>query len=1188
MANRWTEDQQNAIYAGGGSVLVSAAAGSGKTAVLVQRVIERLLDEENPCPVTNLLIVTFTKAAAGEMRSRLSREINKRMQEDPDNEWYQTQQMLLPSANICTIDAFCNSLVREHFDELEISPDFRMLDEEEEALLIQEALSDTMEQLYQKGDQSFRDLVELLFAGRDDSALENAILTLYRHSRAYPSPELWLRQAAEAYNPEGVTKENENYQTVLHNISEVLGMVEDTLSTALHTLSRDEEVAACNADSVISNDLGIVNRLQELIRNGQLKELREQLGSVTADTIRAGKKVPKENAALNKAKAAHNLFKEQCYSTASKPAKLYQLIPSSLEEMKEDCIALYPLVLELTQDVNLFNQNYLQLKSDQNALDFSDIELFAAKLLVQVKEDGSGFARTALAKELSAQYEEILLDEYQDTNALQDMLFSALSKEESNLFMVGDVKQSIYRFRKAMPELFLARKEAYTPYRPEAPVYPVTITLGKNFRSESGVLDYINFLFRQLMSKEAGDISYDQTEELVYGRTSPEKLSGCAELYLVEEQQGLKTVETEARFIAEYIIRAVQDSAGTEEPLTYKDFTVLLRVATGVANVYAKVFTDYGIPVYSESGDGFLSAPEIQIVLNLLRVIDNPLQDVPLLAVLLSPVFSFTEDEVALLRIRCKKKSLYQALLQEKEAGNEKCIACCNMLSVYRKLAVSFSAGELVRHIYDDTGLVAIASSLFNGEQRAANLRQLLNFADQYDDSHHFGISGFVRYLNRMEESGKDAKAPSTLSEAANVVRIMTVHKSKGLQFKVCILADLSHNFNKTELTGNLILHPRYGIGLKARDKNTGNSYTTIPYAAVKQGVEADSISESVRMLYVALTRAEKKLVLVGSVKGGEHTDKRLQSYAWKLNETLPVHPYVVKTQGNFLSWILLATLRHPSAWELRKRTSAVLDTVNTRGELEVRFVDPMTEADAPSEEQPATANPALVQTLKERFSYEYPYAALANVAIKRSASHLKETGFSAEYFASAVPEFLGKKGFTPAQRGTCLHKYMQYANFKNAAENPKAEGQRLVEKGFLSEAEMSVVSPEKVLSFFRSPLAERMLQSKQIMREKKFAVLLSAGTFDPELPAPLSEEKVLVQGIVDCAFLEEDGIVVLDYKTDRVKAPDQLVALYRDQILTYCNALEKCIGMPVKSAYLYSFSLEQEIPVPLAEPEAR
>ena len=1187
---QWTPEQKDAIDARGGTLIVSAAAGSGKTAVLVERCIRRLTDTERPCSADRLLIVTFTRAATAEMRSRLTQAVTDKLVEEPENEHLQKQQMLLPSAQICTIDSFCGELVREHFEQLGLSPDFRMLDETEVTLLQQNAMEEVLEKLYEEQDPDFLRLVELLATGRDDTSIEENILRLHTYSRAYPSPEGWLKGALALYDDPAPA-----VGILRHSAAELLSAW-DLRWTNIRRRLQEER---------LPEDISFADTLDCI--DGYRRQLEEWNGLLAQDDLSAFAQAVEELQIPNlKKPSIPKEMKDEFFSpalelatqvkkeftTANLRKALRAFSLTDLEDIRQDNAVLKPLAEKLVDAVLRFDTAYAAQKRNENALDFADTELFALRLLVE-DPAAEPFVRTELAETLRDRFDEILIDEYQDTNKLQDTIFAAIARDD--LFMVGDVKQSIYRFRQAMPELFLQKKEQYPRYDRDVDSYPATVILGKNFRSRSGVLDAVNYTFTRLLSKDVGEITYDDSEKLYFGAEDQyvEREAPDVEFHVVVPEPGSDKKRAEADHIARYIARAIAESKASGNPLRYKDFAILLRSTKNTAGVYRKALTEAGIPVYAEQGDGFQETPEVRTVLSYLSIIDNPAQDVPLLAVLLSPLCSFSEEDIAALRVAHRKGKLYPAILAEAEHDG-RWASFLEDLRHFRTLSVSMGAGDLLRAFYEQTSYLSIAGAMSGGGQRRANLQQLLALADSYDANSSYGVSGFVRHMDRLAEQSGSLSTASTLSPNADVVQIMSIHKSKGLEFRVCIVADLNHKFNDSETTKRLILHPELGLGLQGRQEDTGFTYPTLIHAAMKEATLRSERSEALRVLYVAMTRARETLVLTAQDTANKNStsdplENSVRKTAAKLYSDDVVPSCEVLRSTTFYQWMLLALLPHPDAGLLRAKAgdaTALLKTVSGPDASPIRFV--LDTPDTAEEELPETAVPApvaeesLVEEVTARMRYTYPYTALSRTRSKHSASHLSETVFSTEYFAETRPGSLSKSGMTPAERGTCLHAFMQYADLEKAAADPEEEKQRLVDQGFLLPEEADVVEPAKIQQFFTDPIAARMQKSPRLLREHKFAILVPAGRFDSALSPEEASEEVLIQGIIDCAFEENGNLVLLDYKTDRVRDGRQLADRYREQLRTYRYALEETTGLSVSEVLLYSFELGTTVPVEL------
>lgn len=1173
MAERnWTLDQKNAIEARGGTLLVSAAAGSGKTAVLVERVIQRLLDPLNGCDADRLLVVTFTKAAAAEMRERISAAISARLAARPDDARLLRQQMLLPCASICTIDSFCNDLVRENFHRLDLSPDYKILDAGELTLLRGEAADTVLEEFYQENDPAFTELLELVRKGRDDAELTDTVCRLYDYTQAYPFPEEWIENARTLCRTDLPEQENPWMAEIRAYLGEALDFARQTAQSALGLLE-SEPVLCEKYAPAFTSDLMALSRVRDALCGGW-DALYEAVNTIQFVRL---PNAPKEYAD-SPVKAAAKEGRDRVKDTVK---KMREALCANAAENAEDMAYLSPLLNKLFDLTLRFSAEFARLKQGRHAADFSDIEHMALSLLIE-RRDGR-LCRSPLARELSARYAEILVDEYQDTNEAQDLLFRMLSREEENLFLVGDVKQSIYRFRQAMPEIFLNRRGQLPPYEHEN--YPARITLGCNFRSRRGVTGMVNFLFRQLMSRPLGEMEYTRDEALVPAAAYPESPEPDCELHLLDagEKGDDSAAVYEARYIAARINEmlrtglTVQDG-GQARPARRGDFCILLRGVKGRADVYVQELARCGVPAWAELSGGFFDTTEIRTMLSLLRILDNPLQDVPLLSALFSPIYGFTPDEAAALRERKKHTPLYRCLTQAAKAGDEKCAAFLSQISFLRRLGATLPAEALLRRLYEETGYPALVQAMDGAQQRAANLQLLLSYAAKYEAAGHQGLTGFIRFIDRLEERQAQLSAASAVSESADVVRVMSIHKSKGLEFPVCILANCAGAFNQSGRSQRLLLHAKLGAGLMRRDAETLRLFPTLPHTAVRLASERSELSEELRVLYVALTRAREKLLLITTVKSPE---KKLSALATALDRQA-VPPFAVRSAKSYADWLLTAALRHPDAIALRallpEREIPLLEA-----DFTLRTVVCPVLAEVENKAADAYAlppDPALESEIRRRVEYVYPYTALARSVAKRAASSLGERELQFSMIGVSRPSFLEKEGLTPAERGTALHKFMQFSDYRRAGENTDAEVKRLVEKGFLSEAEGKAVDRGRIAAFFQSTLAERMMRSITLLREYKFTFFLPAGECDEGLPEAVFQEQVLVQGIADCVFVEDGKLVIVDYKTDRISDAAALAQRYRAQLSVYRRALAECIGLPVRQTLLYSFHLGREIEV--------
>lgn len=1165
----WTTAQKNAIDSRKGTILVSAAAGSGKTTVLVERVIQRIEDKENPCPADKLLIVTFTRAATSQMKEKITAALEKRLEENPADEHLLTQRILLPFAHISTIDSFCSEIVRENFHEVGIAPDYKMLEETELMIMKSDAVNTVLERAYNEPTEGFTRLLSMFAKDTGDSDLGNLIISLYDSSRAFSQPDKWIRNLTEPYNCQ-------DFKSSVWGkvISEYLGDVADyciqLMTTAINTFAENDCVCTQKFTPLFIEYTKCFSNFLDAVNNKNWDEITESLDDfITSKIVRIS---PKESSIYtDKGKA---IKKEVC-DIVKMIKKNFFICTES--EFVEDTAFLKPAVEELVKLIEEFEKEFSSLKNAVNGADFTDIVALTLKLLVSEIDEYGNPVKTELAEEISSRFNEILVDEFQDINETQNLLFKAVSQNENNLFMVGDVKQSIYKFRQAMPEIFLKRRMAMDDYVDGN--YPAKINLDYNFRSRKGVTDFVNFLFTQLMSVKAGELDYDENEALKPHASYSEHSAPDAHIHIITNPCGRINRTHEAEYVAEYIKNEVgktlvKDGDG-ERPSTYKDFCILLRSTKNRAEIYSTALAEKGIPCYVSSRNGFFDTTEIRTALSIMRIVDNPLQDIPLAAALISPIFGFTPDELSLLRAENPYGSYYYCVKNAAEQGKRKCADFIKEIKRLRTLSATLGAGEFVREMLDSTGYSAIVCAMDNGSQRKANLSLLLDYAEKYEQSGHSGLSGFIRFIDKVQTQQGDFEIANEISESADVVQIMSIHNSKGLEYPICILADCSSKFNQEDLKRNAIFSPKYGIAFKRVDGY--KKFDTLPFRALVAAQQRSDRSEELRVLYVALTRAKEKLVCIIR---NDNPEENLTNMMHLLNDNVKIHPFKVLYAQSAGDWILTASIKHKDSNSLNCISSArTVKTIKSDSDVSFKIADvEFTEAETLIEFiELSDADTSIISFIKERSEYEYPYEYLSTLSAKVSPSQLEKNEESLKYFASAKPDFLNKDGMKAASKGTAVHKFMEFYDYSSDL-TPIEQAEKMVKENKLSENENAVLNFTTLCPFFESEIAKRIKNSAKLEREKRITTIIPANEIYTDITD--ADEKILVQGYIDCAFIENGKWVIVDYKTDRVKIVDELKERYYSQLKMYERVLFECSGIPVKETVIYSLHLNTFITI--------
>ena len=1171
MAVKWTAQQHNAIYARGGGLLVSAAAGSGKTAVLVERVIQLMCDQANPVAADRLLVVTFSNAAAAEMRQRIAARLSAMIAANPDNLFLHRQQAALGSAQISTVHSFCLELIRQNFQNLEISPDFSLMDENELRLMKQECVMECIEAFYAgDADGAFAALVSLVSTGRDDKRLIETVLRTYEFCRSHPWPEQWMDSKLEMYRGSPQIEETAWGKSATAYAAECLKFCAQLTEAALREIAADEALER-GYGAAVRQDLQAICAVREAVEHAGWDAATAAVQGIAFARLGA---VRGESPGKMRVQAQRERVKKMMQELAK------NVFCTTQSEFWRDLEVLRPSIETLFKLVKAFDKSLTSAKAERRRLDFSDLEHLVLQLLVARDESGM-IIPSRQAQEIASRYEWILVDEYQDTNEVQDMIFTCVSRGQANLFMVGDVKQSIYSFRQAMPEIFIAKRTRFFPF--DGQNYPATISLDTNFRSRGEVTGAVNDLFGRLMSERVGDLEYGTGERLVCGASYPEHPGCHPELLLLtcDEQDERDRAQREAAMVAKRIAELLESGytvtdKGGSRPIAPRDICVLLRSPKGRSQIYIQELQRWGVPAWAEKLDGFLAAREVCAITSLLKVLDNPLLDIELAAVLLSPFFAFSDDELAEIRLRARRAPLFVALREA--ADMPKVSAFLDQFERLRLAGATEHASDVILQAYACTNALEIVRAMPMGEARAANLLLLLEYAAQFHAIGYKGLSGFVAFLRRIEERGEDLGGANALGDGANVVRVMSVHRSKGLEFPVVILADTARSFNLGDLRAGTLLHSRLGFACVRRNRETMLQYTTLPLAATRLETQAAMLSEELRILYVAMTRAKEKLILSTALKGdAQKTLARLEA---DLPEDGKLPPFLVAQARSYADWILMAMLHHPSGAALRELAQSGATLFEAQSSWEIQVLDhvPFPRQQPDKRERRAAANLALVQAIRTRAGWEYPYLAQTRLPAKMAVSAVAKGEMGDAYRFAARPRFLARQGLTAAERGNAMHRFMQFSDYQNARDNLEQEIQRLHSQQYFSDLEAQSLSRRRLAAFFRSPLANRIFAADALHRELKFMAELGRDVLGNVLPEMDLDSRVVVQGVADCVFVEGGQAVIVDYKTDAVEEAAELAARYAAQLALYREILADSLGVPVRECIIYSFFLEREI----------
>ena len=1154
---KFTDAQAAAITARGGSLLVSAAAGSGKTRVLVERVVGLITDPENPADADSLLIMTFTNAAAAKLRADITTRLAQEVRAHPGDRNLRRQQLLLQRASIGTVDAFCLHFVQQHFAMLDVPPDFETAEEADLARIEQETLAATLETAY--NDPDFRAFADLYDRGRTDNTAGDAILDLYHFTRALPHPAASLKAFAEMWQTDAPPQDTPWGQELL-GIALARAQGAKTLLESGAAIAARDEMADAAYTAVMQDDAARVEnlcyRLAEKDWEGSLNALELALGGWRrAGAVKGGKD---SNQAASAASELRDRAKKQLESLR-KDALL-----CTGEEFAADRRRAAPLVAALVRAAQTFADSCFAAKCAEKVLDYADYEHLTLDLLLDEHNE-----RTPLCRTVSSRYRAVLVDEYQDTNALQDAIYFALARPEAdNLFFVGDIKQSIYRFRLADPSIFVGKQQQWKPHPQPAPA-PATLALDANFRSAPGVIAGINYLFEAFFSKGLGGVDYGDGQRLVVGGDKNAAYQGMCE---VDVMDGADT-EAEAQHIARRIAEMVQSGfavRGKEgvRPCRYDDFCILLRGRKGFPT-YEGALRTAGIPVFADSAADLLDEPHIRPFAALLRVIDNPAQDIPLAAVLLSPLFPYTADDLVALRRACPQGSLYGAVLGD---AADRFAEFTAALTEYRRLARTLPVAELLEELLARTGYLAAVGALPDG---ARCREDLLSFTAWASGMGRAGLPALIRAMDAAAANGGLNQSAGGQTRPG-CVSIMTVHRSKGLEFPVVFVADTDHKFNQSDAIRPVLTHSRLGVGVMLRAPRAAKRFKTLPYAALAQAIRTETLSEEMRVLYVALTRAQDALIITVPLK---NTASSLKTPA-VCAAAEATGPEAMRSMGSWAGWILTATMLHPDSDALWNYTSFLPHHRPTKVALGIRLLPLPEQTEQPPAPPAPAADPAAVARLRASFAWQSPRAALEKVPAKVSVSAVVH---AARPIALERPAFLQKSGMTGAERGTAIHAFMQSVPFDGPAPDLTAEVRRQTELQLLDPALADKLDLDAVRPFFESAVWRRIRLAKQILREEPFITALPAAEITPAAgQGSAAAAEVLVQGIADLVLVFDEHAEILDYKTDRSRDAQFYVDEYAAQLRLYRRAFAQRLSVPVTKLTIYSFALADEIDIPL------
>ena len=1205
---KWTNEQLQAIQEKDSNILVAAAAGSGKTAVLVERIIHKIIDEQ--MDIDKILVVTFTNAAASEMRERILEAIYKKLEENPENVHLQRQIILLNKASICTIHSFCLDVIHNHFYEIDLPSNFKIADTAEIDLLKQEVLDDLFEQKYTENDKDFIELLENYTNYRGDEALQELVLKIYKFIQSSPFPIKWLQEKLELLKIE----DKDISQTIWGKL--IIQAVEDDIQESIMQLETVKSKMALYPEMTkfyqkICEDLIIIKDLQNY---NSWDELYIKLLNFNFSKWPVDKKVT--NDLKEDSKEIRDKVKKHIKEKTAK------LLSCPQEQAVKDLKIITPILEKLANLVTEFTKNFAEKKKEKNCIDFNDIEHFALKILLDENNNP-----TEVAKKYKEKFEEIAIDEYQDSNLVQEAILTSISKG-NNIFMVGDVKQSIYKFRQARPELFLQKYDEYKNKEEKTQEDNLKIQLFRNFRSRQNILNITNLVFESIMSKELGDINYNENEYLNYGANYPEpeeikNYAGIAELDIIdlkedesitafegeedeEEQERVEDDVLEAKFVANKIQELLNsdymvfDKKQGYRKIRPKDIVILLRATSNLSPIYEKELSDLELPVFSDTSGTYLDTVEIQTILSVLKIIDNPLQDIPLVVVLRSSICNFTDNDLITIRLTDRNCNFYEALIKTRIICDgdlkDKIESFLEKLEKWKSISQYMPLDEFIWQIYLDTGYYQYVGLLPNGAMRQANLKTLFEKAKQYEKASFKGLFNFIQFIDKLKKQNGDLASAKLIGENEDVIRIMSIHKSKGLEFPVVFLCNSHKKFNMQDLNDNILLHQDIGFGPTIMDATRKIKYSSIAKDAIKLKMKQETLSEEQRILYVALTRAKEKLYITGRSKDFtkyvQDKNKVLEMYE---SENIKLDAKLMKKANSYLDWIMYVYLFNQGRTIILKGESYKLSDIVTLNvsnkkdllktlakEEVVEQIDLKEKIGQILKNKSDEENKKSEQALKELLEWKYDYIVDTTLPTKSSVTKIKQEKIKleeilkgieseeVEYKKSYTPKFMQEdKKISNAEKGTLVHLCIQRLDERKDYELKDIQNMilNLVEKEIITKNEADAIDVNLIYQYTKSQLFEELRQAKEVHKEQPFYINIPAKDVVSE--AENSKKNILVQGIIDLYYIDKnDNLVLIDFKTDYISnepnAKEKILEKYKVQLEIYKTALEQALGRKV------------------------